>query len=496
MESKQLEELVLSLQNEITTLKAWAAHEIAKRDKVIAELKAENDKLKAEIVELKAKLNANSKNSSKPPSSDGLKKPASRSLREPSSRKKGGQNGHEGHGFKMMQKVDFEVACLPSLCQNCAQRHECAFRVRNRRNVIDISVKLERTEYQQMEALCPCRNNELLIGEFPADAIVSKQYGHKIKALGVALVTECAVSFKKASQLLREMTSCTISASSLVNFLNMCKSKMEDPLEYIRREVLGSAVVNFDETYLRVNGKQQYMHTASTPDATYQSVDESRGKTGMDNAGILPYFTGIAIHDCWGPYWNYEKLGGHGGCCAHLLRECKGLHEMYPQSIFFSFFPWLLTSMLEAKKKRMAKGKGEAGKYYMRRFLTIFSNAVKIGQVQHPPIQQEAETKRGRKARGKANAFIKRMERLYEAVCLFFCDFSVPFDNNLAERDLRHAKVKQKVSGCFRTDEGAKLFAKFNSYLSTAKKRGCTSLRALELLFQGTPMLALGGATE
>ena len=162
---------------------------------------------------------------------------------------------------------------------------------------------------------------------------------------------------------------------------------------------------------------------------------------------------------------------------------------MYPQSIFFSFFPWLLTSMLEAKKKRMAKGKGEAGKYYMRRFLTIFSN-------EHPPIQQEAETKRGRKARGKANAFIKRMERLYEAVCLFFCDFSVPFDNNLAERDLRHAKVKQKVSGCFRTDEGAKLFAKFNSYLSTAKKRGCTSLRALELLFQGTPMLALGGATE
>ena len=102
MESKQLEELVLSLQNEVTTLKTWANLEIAKRDKIIAELKAENDKLKAEIVELKAKLNTNSQNSSKPPSSDGLKKPASRSLREPSSRKKGGQNGHEGHGFKMM----------------------------------------------------------------------------------------------------------------------------------------------------------------------------------------------------------------------------------------------------------------------------------------------------------------------------------------------------------------------------------------------------------
>lgn len=494
MDSKELEAMVLSLQMEIITLKEWATSEIAKRDNEIAELKAENTKLKAEIAELKAKLNANSRNSSKPPSSDGFKKPAPKSLREPSRRKKGGQDGHEGHGFKMLQRADFEVACLPSQCQNCAQRNVCAFRVRNRRNVMDIRVKLERTEYQQMEAICPCRNNELLIGEFPADVIGSKQYGYKIKALGAALVTECAVGFQKASQLLREMTSCSVSAGSLVNFLNMCKSKMEDPLEYIRREVLGSGVVNFDETYLRVNGKQQYMHTASTPDATYQTVDESRGTIGMDQAGILPYFDGIAVHDCWKPYWKYGNLEGHGVCCAHLLRECKGLHEMHPQSFFFRFFPWLLRAMLETKKKRIAKGKGDAGKYYMKRFLTVFSNAVKIGQVEHPPIQQEK--KKGRKARGKANAFIERMARLSEAVCLFFCDFRVPFDNNLAERDLRHAKVKQKVSGCFRTDEGANLFAKFNSYLSTAKKRDCTSLRALELLFQGTPMLALEGATE
>ena len=226
MDGKELEVLVLSLQMEITTLK----EEIAKRDKAIAELKGENTTLKAEIAELKAKINANSRNSSKPPSSDGFKKPATKSLREPSRRKKGGQNGHEGHGFKMLQKPDFEVACLPSLCQSCAQRSACAFHVRNRRNVMDIRVKLERTEYQQMEAVCPCRNNELLIGEFPADVIGSKQYGSKIKALGAALVTECAVGFQKASQLLREMTSCTVSASSLVNFLNMCRSKMEDPL--------------------------------------------------------------------------------------------------------------------------------------------------------------------------------------------------------------------------------------------------------------------------
>ena len=116
MDSKELEAMVLSLQMEITTLKEWAAVEIAKRDNKIAELKVENTKLKAEIAELKAKLNANSRNSSKPPSSDGFKKLAPKSLREPSNRKKGGQNGHDGHGFKMLPKADFEVACLPSLC--------------------------------------------------------------------------------------------------------------------------------------------------------------------------------------------------------------------------------------------------------------------------------------------------------------------------------------------------------------------------------------------
>ena len=194
MDSKKLEELVLSLQNEITTLKDWAASEIVKRDKVIADLKAENEKLKAEIVELKAKLNANRRNSSKPPSSDGCKKLAPKSLRERSGKKQGGQEGHEGYGFKMLQKADFEVACLPGLCQNCAQRHECSFHVRNRRNVIDVSVKLERTEYLQMEAVCPCKNNELLVGEFPADVKGSKQYGYKEKMLHFSAGIRIAVS--------------------------------------------------------------------------------------------------------------------------------------------------------------------------------------------------------------------------------------------------------------------------------------------------------------
>lgn len=503
MDISELETLVLSLQNQVTSINAWATSEIAKRDKKIAELeteiaglKAENACLKAENAELKAKLNANSQNSSKPPSSDGYRKPASKSLRTSSGRKQGGQKGHEGHGFTMLSKPDYEVACLPTSCQTCAQRSQCDFRVRNRRNVIDISIQLERTEYQQLEAYCPHRANELLVGEFPSEVTGSKQYGRKLRALGAALVTECAVSYDKASRILRDMTSCTLSAGTLVNFLKGCKEKLKNPLEYIRQAVLGHAVVNFDETGLRVDGKLQYMHTASVPDATYQVVEERRGSEGMNKADVLPHYNGIAVTDCWSPYWLYANLAGHGVCCAHLLRECKGLQEIYPKSFFFNFFPWLLTTMLEAKKKCIADGKEKLEDKELDKFLTVFANTVAVGRVEHPPIGQEGQPKRGRSTRGKANAFIERMARLSEAVCLFICNFSVPFDNNLAERDLRHAKVKQKVSGCFRTDEGAKLFAKLNSYISTAKKRGHTALLAFECLFQDKPMLALEGTTE
>ena len=119
----------------------------------------------------------------------------------------------------------------------------------------------------------------------------------------------------------------------------------------------------------------------------YQTVDESRGMIGMDHAGILPYFDGIAIHDCWRPYWRYGNLGGHGVCCAHLLRECKGLHEMHPQSLFFRFFPWLLRAMLETKKKRMAKGKEDAGKYFEMRQLVVFGRQYSFGlYLVHAPI--------------------------------------------------------------------------------------------------------------
>lgn len=486
MTKKDLEALALSLQTKLQ----WVTFEIAKRDAIIAAQAAKITELEDKIKILTAQLNASSRNSSKPPSSDGIKKPAPKSLRTSSGKKPGGQQGHEGHGFKLKAEIDHEVPCLPTPCLACPNCRTCEFQVRDRRNVMDIRILVERTEYQQMEVLCPCRNGEPLLGEFPEAVPGSKQYGPRLRALGAALVCECAVGLEKASQILRDMTSCTLSKSSILNFLKDCGPRLERPLEYLRHEILGKPVAHFDETGVRVAGKLHYIHNASTEDTTYQTVSAYRGRAGMDAGGVLPAYRGIAVHDCLASYWIYKGIAMHGVCCAHLLRECKGLQEMYPESVFFRYFPVLLRMMLEAKRKRIQLNKTDAGRYYLKKFRHLYDVLIGVGRMEHPPVEQ-AEKKKGRKARGKANALVERLARLKGAVCLFFCLFDVPFDNNQAERDLRHAKVKLKVSGCFRTKAGADLFAKFNSFIGTAKKRGRTALQALEFLFQNKPMLAL-----
>ena len=486
MTKKELEALVLSLQIKLQ----WVTSEIDKRDAIIAAQAAKIAELEDKIKVLTAQLNANSRNSSKSPSSDGFKKPAPKSLRTSSGKKPGGQQGHEGHGFKLKAEINREVPCLPTPCLACPHCNVCEFQVRDRRNVMDIKITMERTEYQQMEVLCPCRNGEPLLGEFPEFVQGSKQYGPRLRALGAALVSECAVGLEKASQILRDMTSCTLSKATILNFLNGCRSRLENPMEYLRHEILGKPVANFDETGVRVAGKLHYIHNASTEDTTYQTVSAYRGRIGMDAGRVLPDYKGIAVHDCLASYWTYEGIAMHGVCCAHLLRECKGLQEMYPESVFFRYFPVLLRMMLEAKKKRIQLNKADAGGYYLKKFRLLYDVLIDVGRMEHPPVEQE-EKKKGRKARGKANALVERLARLKGAVCLFLCSFDVPFDNNQAERDLRHAKVKLKVSGCFRTIDGADLFAKINSFISTAKKRGRTALQALEFLFQNKPMLAL-----
>ena len=441
--------------------------------------------LQNQVLALQAKCNMNSQNSSKPPSSDGLKKPAPKSLRKPTGRSQGGQKGHKGHGLKMTVKPEKIETCKPQQCKNCPKANDCAFNVTDRRYAFDIKIVRECTEYQQMSVNCPMRSNERLVGQFPAYITGSKQYGLTLKALLTVLSVECCVSYAKISAIVKAITGFPVSRAFIHNTIASCQKLLDKPLEYIKRGIKQSDIVHFDETGLRVDGKLHYLHSASTNKLTYQTVSSYRGQKGINEAGILPYYHGTAIHDCWAPYWSYDGVR-HGLCCAHLLRECAGLSEMYPTRGFFRLLPHILLMMKGAKEKRLAKGKVDAGAYYVRKFKRLLDKLIAVGKIENPPL--ESKSKRGRKLLGKAAAFVKRVEDHLGEVCLFFHDFSVPFDNNQAERDVRHVKVKLKVSGCFRTESGAKIFASLLSYLESAKKSGHNAFESMIQLFQLKPL--------
>ena len=323
MTKRELEAMVLSLQAENARLMEWATAEIAKRDAIIERQAVRIAELEKTVAALAAQIRANSSNSSKPPSSDGPKKPAPKSLRKNTGKKPGGQAGHQGHGLKLKAEIDRVAPCLPLQCASCPQRDECAFRVRDRRNVLDIMIRLERTEYQQMETVCPLSGRRIA-GEFPEGIAGTKQYGPSLKALAAILVMECAVGLEKSSQVIRGLTGCSLRKSSILNHLRACAAKLEAPMDYLREQILGSPVVNFDETGIRVGGKLQYLNTASTASTTCLTASSLRGKQGMDEGQVLPRYRGIAVHDCWLSYWKYEGISAHGVCAPICCANARG----------------------------------------------------------------------------------------------------------------------------------------------------------------------------
>ena len=413
---------------------------VAEQDKLISELKEH-------IAELERRLNMNSTNSSTPPSKDGFKRPKKRSLRQPSEKKPGGQAGHKGNGLSLPHDPDEVIICQPKECAGCPNASVCVGRKAERRYVIDAEVSLRVREYAQMEFSCPRRNGDNLYGEFPENITATKQYGNTLKALVVALNTEGAVSVKRTHDILCALTGVPVSTGFIHNTLRAFANGLEKPLEYIKGKLLNAPVLHADETGLRVDGSLAWLHSASNELYTYQGVSNRRGKQGIAEVGLLPLYTGTLIHDCWAAYWSLAAKC-HGICLAHILRELNGIIENFTEHNWAEGLKTLLMEMKEAKDKLIAKGKTEASRYYIRKFKEDWDLWIWSGQ-HHNPIEEAEDT--GRTKRNKARCLVDRLKKYEEAVWLFFRDFSVPFDNNQAERDVRPAKTKMKVSGSFVT---------------------------------------------
>ena len=455
--------------------------------KTVEELTQTIEVLNQKIAELTERLNKNSRNSSKPPSTDGLAKPAPKSLRKPSGKKAGGQKGHKGTNFCVTDKPDQVIPHMPCSCEGCPHYEECKAKAHTveKRHVVDMVIKTEVVTHEALEVECPLCG-ETKRGAFPEGIKGLMQYGNNLRALAIALNTLGAVSVNRVHEILGSVFGIPLSTGSISDWVTrFANHRISDVVKEIGRCVAGSRVAHFDETGLRMNGKLHYAHVASTRQYTYLYFSAKRGVEAMNEGGVLPDFRGVAVHDCWPPYWKYDQAT-HSVCCAHLLRELIGIKENHQKQVWAPLFLNLLLRMKAAKERAIRLGKNALSKSQRVLFSCLYDTYLRIGRRENPlPPPDPQKKKGGKPKRGKVLSLIERLAKYKGAVCLFANNFEVPFDNNQAERDLRMVKVKQKVSGCFRTCEGAEAFLKIMSYIGTAKKQGVNPFEAIRLALEG-----------
>jgi transposase len=438
------------------------------------------------IAELERQLNQNSSNSSKPPSSDGLSKPTVKSLRKPSGKKAGGQKGHPGSHLTTITEPDEVIHHIPITCLDCPSKGNCISRasICETREVIDAIVEVKITAHKTLEIACPVHGISYK-GVFPDSVKAPVQYGENLQALVVALNTIGAVSVNRTHEIVSSIFNIPLSTGTVSAMVSRCATGLDGAVELLREKIAASTVVNFDETGTRIDGQTMWVHSASTAEYTYLSVHEKRGTEGMDAGGVLPLFSEIAVHDCWAPYWKYPDIG-HALCCAHLLRELTGVEENNPKEKWATAFKKLLLAMKLAKEKAVAKGKDTLSRYYLEKYDRLYDRII-AQAYRRNPIPKSNEKKRGRPKKGKVLSLIDRLATHKASICLFIKNFAVPFDNNQAERDIRMIKTKTKVSGCFRSIEGASNYLKIMSYVGTAKKLKFNPYEAIRQAVSGTP---------
>ena len=438
-----------------------------------------------QLAEMKAQLNANSRNSSKPPSTDGLTKPNAKSLREKTGRKPGGQKGHKGHGLKIEREPDEVVKVEAVTCPDCGCRLAGENSVLAEvRYVYDVQIDVKLTKYEICETRCPeCGMN--VAGKPPEDCRGTLNYGHKIRALAIVLTQYACVGIDKTHKILRDLLGVPISGGTIKNIMTECASlAAEGPKKVIKRHLLSSPTLNVDETGGRMAGKTQWFHVASNSKFTLLTAHAKRGKEGSAAGGILSEYDGVLVHDCWKPYFGFEKCE-HSLCNAHLLRELNALIEQGQ--------PWaqqmktLLMDMKNAVDRYKNEDKTELSRYYKTKFEKRYDDILSLAET-------EIVISNARK-KSKAENLLIRLRQYRTEIVRFTDNFDVPFDNNQAERDIRNIKVKQKVTGGFRSIDGAEDYADTVSFISTVVKHGMSVLGSVRDLLVGCPSV-LDGATE
>ncbi len=311
-------------------------------------------------------------------------------------------------------------------------------------------------------------------------------YGPRIRAMGIYLVSYQHLPYVRAAEILSDWAGATVSVGSLQGFVAEGAEGLEMFLEEVRSGLEGSQVAHFDETGGRINGELSWIHCASSEALTLYTAHAKRGRDGIDAAGVLPGFAGIAVHDGWAPYRVYENAR-HALCGAHHLRELVCAEEQ-GQS-WACAMSALLLDVKDTVWRAREEGRDALEPGALGTVLDCYREIVAAGYEQNPGLGAESSGRRTKRTKAQ-NLLLRLDEREAEVLC-FAHDFQVPFDNNLCERDLRMVKLQQKISGCWRTREGAERFLAIRSYLSTARKQGQRPSEVLTKLSGGEPWLPM-----
>jgi transposase len=437
------------------------------------------------IKALQEQLAKDSHNSHLPPSSDRFVRQP-KSLRKRSGKKPGGQEGHHGSTLEMSEHPDEVIPLKVEACQHCfADLEAVASLSIERRQVVDVPpARFITQEYQAECKQCP-HCHQLTTAAFPEGVNAPVQYGSRIGAIAVYLLTQQLLPWGRACEVLSDLVGVQMSEGTLAALLARTAGHLRDVEKWIKEALIQAEVLHQDETGLYVKGARWWLHVACTARLTHYAVHPKRGKEALETIGILPWFTGTSIHDGWHSYFSFSCA--HALCLVHLLRELTFFSEEQ-HLMWAADLKELFLLMKEAADQARSLGRTGLFPLEVADWTAQYQRILEEADALHPRAQAPPGT-RGRARQSAARNLLDRLRDHQKAVLACLDHLAVPFDNNQAERDIRMVKVQQKVSGSFRSEAGAAAFCRIRSYLSTLRKQGLDVLSALEGALRGHPVL-------
>lgn len=423
------------------------------------------------ITLLANQLGLSSRNSSKPPSSDPNRK---KEKKKPSGKKAGGQNGHTGVTLEkvdnpdVIQEIEIDRSTLPK-----GEYTPVGYRSRQ---VFDIDISRVVTEYRA-QVLVDQHGREY-VAPFPEKVGKAVQYGCGTKAHAVYLSQYQLIPYQRVAEHFADQMNIPISEGTVFNFNKQAYELLFDFEKRVQAELMGAKLAHADETGINIGGKRHWLHCMTNDYWTCYFPHEKRGTDAMNAMGILPGFTGVLCHDHWKPYFRYTCT--HALCNAHHLRELERAWEQDGQQ-------WAkdMQTLLKEINSKVLDAGGVLEGEITQKFREQYQKILEQGDSECPKPPPKEKGKRGRVKKTKSRNLLERLRDFEDETLRFMETDYVPFSNNAGENAIRMTKVQQKISGCFRSFDGARIFCRVRGYLATCRKHGVSSSHALGCLFEG-----------